>query len=387
MARRPDLLEWYRWYPEAALASARIGVMSCEEEGAYRRLLDHQWLHGSLPSENSDLARLARLSPQKMRRAWRNLAPCFDEVAPGRIANARLEVIRAEQVALINARRDAGRDGANSRWQRDGKAIGLPVRPQCDGNGVKDWDQDRKIGSEGSGSASTDRSKPRARATEPDSSDLPPPESEDPTPPECRPDEDGPLMDPRADVMRLLRRVRLDRTGSPLLDADARALSATVAELFAAGQAHLLPDAFEEFHADAHWSSKGWPVRAFVAQLSTFLALAHKAAVLRKVRDARHAKLDAASAALDARPTPPAGIESTTWRSSLGHLHATLGGKAYRDWIADLVPLAEDNASLTIWCPNALHAAWVRKHYAANIAGITGKSVRFVDAVTAEATT
>ena len=41
----------YLWYPKDYLADANTVLMSLEEEGAYRRLLDYCWLEGSIPGD------------------------------------------------------------------------------------------------------------------------------------------------------------------------------------------------------------------------------------------------------------------------------------------------------------------------------------------------
>ena len=48
----------YQWYPKDALTSQRLGEMTLEEEGAYRRALDSCWLAGSLPNDPVRLARI-----------------------------------------------------------------------------------------------------------------------------------------------------------------------------------------------------------------------------------------------------------------------------------------------------------------------------------------
>jgi uncharacterized protein YdaU (DUF1376 family) len=45
----------YQWYPKDAISSARVAVLSLEEEGAYRRALDFCWLTGSLPADTDML--------------------------------------------------------------------------------------------------------------------------------------------------------------------------------------------------------------------------------------------------------------------------------------------------------------------------------------------
>jgi uncharacterized protein YdaU (DUF1376 family) len=48
----------YQWYPKDVISSARVAVLTLEEEGAYRRALDFCWLTGSLPADAKMLARI-----------------------------------------------------------------------------------------------------------------------------------------------------------------------------------------------------------------------------------------------------------------------------------------------------------------------------------------
>lgn len=48
----------FQWYSKDILSSARVAMMTLEEEGAYRRALDFCWLNGSLPRDPEKLARL-----------------------------------------------------------------------------------------------------------------------------------------------------------------------------------------------------------------------------------------------------------------------------------------------------------------------------------------
>ena len=79
-------------------ADEPVILMSLEEEGAYRRLLDHQWSHGSIPDDMKQLAAICKgASVARMKSIWAAVSPCFmpaDE--PGRLVNQRLERVRQE---------------------------------------------------------------------------------------------------------------------------------------------------------------------------------------------------------------------------------------------------------------------------------------------------
>jgi len=46
----------FQWYPKDIITSARVAVMTLEEEGAYRRALDFCWLNKFLPADTKKLA-------------------------------------------------------------------------------------------------------------------------------------------------------------------------------------------------------------------------------------------------------------------------------------------------------------------------------------------
>jgi uncharacterized protein YdaU (DUF1376 family) len=48
----------FQWYSKDILSSARVAMMTLEEEGAYRRALDFCWLNGSLPRDPEKLAKV-----------------------------------------------------------------------------------------------------------------------------------------------------------------------------------------------------------------------------------------------------------------------------------------------------------------------------------------
>lgn len=113
----------YPWYPRDYNNDEPVQLMTLEAEGAYHRLLDHQWFHRSIPAGIPDLARVCKnVSPNKMRKLWREIAPCFVAV-PGdttRLYNRKLERIRAEKEAYRLQQSESGRLGARRRWEKYG---------------------------------------------------------------------------------------------------------------------------------------------------------------------------------------------------------------------------------------------------------------------------
>ncbi len=109
----------YQWYPRDFEADEPVKLMTLEAEGAYRRLLDHQWLHGSIPSEIREIAQLCKNTPvARMKRLWLAIAPCFRSVDGDetRLQNAKLERIRAESEEYRKKQSAKGKAGAQARW-------------------------------------------------------------------------------------------------------------------------------------------------------------------------------------------------------------------------------------------------------------------------------
>jgi uncharacterized protein YdaU (DUF1376 family) len=139
---RPNKAPAYQWYPRDFAGDEPVQLMSLEEEGAYRRLLDHQWLHGSIPADTQPLARICKNVPvARMRKIWRAVAPCFVEAEPGRLQNRRLERVRAESREYRERQSAAGRRGAEARWgpkQPGGPGDSDPMAPLLAGDRRED---------------------------------------------------------------------------------------------------------------------------------------------------------------------------------------------------------------------------------------------------------
>lgn len=105
------------WYPRDFQSDARVRVMTLEQQGAYRALLDFSWMDGPLPNDHAYLAKLLGISRRAFTaRVWPRVAPCFTEEG-STLVNPRLE---RERQRAINARKRAstkGRLGAEKRWR------------------------------------------------------------------------------------------------------------------------------------------------------------------------------------------------------------------------------------------------------------------------------
>lgn len=110
-----------------------VMLMTCEQEGAYFRLLRVHWREGSIPASLDDVAALIRVQSSRLRSAiWPRVGRCFtpDGAPDGRLINPRM----ARDLATLGAFREdcarRGKRGAEARW-RDGSAMAQP----SNGNG------------------------------------------------------------------------------------------------------------------------------------------------------------------------------------------------------------------------------------------------------------
>jgi hypothetical protein len=102
----------YQWYPKDYDTDEAVKLMTYEQEGIYRRLLDHQALHGSIPANPSQIAMLVPKVPlRRFLHLWDGIAVKFTEVG-GRLVNRKLERVKANTAAYKAAKAAAGRASA-----------------------------------------------------------------------------------------------------------------------------------------------------------------------------------------------------------------------------------------------------------------------------------
>ncbi len=118
----------FQWYPKDYLTDVNVEMMTLTEEGAYRRLMDYEWLSESLPNDHEKLARLCRVSLEQFEEMWPAIAPCF-KITPEKITHSRLAKERRKQKSFKKTKSDAGKRGAKARWGKDknGSAINSPM--------------------------------------------------------------------------------------------------------------------------------------------------------------------------------------------------------------------------------------------------------------------
>src|SRR3954447_2406595 len=88
----------FQWYPRDHIADPLVAVMTLEQEGAYRRLLDMCWLEGGLPAEMAVLWQVAK-APNRAR-FEEDIWPVVQQkfyLRDGRFQHKRLDQERKKQ--------------------------------------------------------------------------------------------------------------------------------------------------------------------------------------------------------------------------------------------------------------------------------------------------
>jgi uncharacterized protein YdaU (DUF1376 family) len=106
-------------------------LLSCEQVGAYMRLLCHQWEQGSLPKDENLLAKLAQTSAENIQ----GILHKFQDAPGGKIKNRKLEEVRKSLNAYRKSRSDNGKKGGRPKKHMvsmcfpDAKAYEKPPTP------------------------------------------------------------------------------------------------------------------------------------------------------------------------------------------------------------------------------------------------------------------
>lgn len=89
--------------------------MTYEQEGVYRRLLDHQWMEGSIPADPQVLASLLpKMSRDRFLEIWPLVSGKFRPRGSDRLVNDRLEVQRKIRDRYIKTQKA----NVDARWEK-----------------------------------------------------------------------------------------------------------------------------------------------------------------------------------------------------------------------------------------------------------------------------
>lgn len=110
-----DKLLWYPWHPADFLAET-VG-WTLYEQGAYRALLDYQWLNGSIPADPKKIRKLlGGMRSRVWNQFWPKIGHRMAKIGKNELANERLEKIREHALRVIGVRSKIGHLGAIKRW-------------------------------------------------------------------------------------------------------------------------------------------------------------------------------------------------------------------------------------------------------------------------------
>jgi uncharacterized protein YdaU (DUF1376 family) len=105
---------WFPFYAADWLADEDVDLMPLEAQGAYVRLMCHQWREGSIPADAASLARLLKVHHKTFSAIWAKLEPKFPLTETGqRRLNTRLKNVQDQQA--LKSRRQA--NNADKRWK------------------------------------------------------------------------------------------------------------------------------------------------------------------------------------------------------------------------------------------------------------------------------
>jgi len=133
-------------YPKDFLSDKNVVLMTTEEIGAYFLLLCYSWQSvppGSLPFDDTVLARISRLSPDRWNACRPALLACFSESKDGTMLyQKRLQKEYRKLTEKRSRRSEAGQKAAEERWDQDweqerAKLECERIRLLCDSHAIK----------------------------------------------------------------------------------------------------------------------------------------------------------------------------------------------------------------------------------------------------------
>jgi uncharacterized protein YdaU (DUF1376 family) len=122
---REERPPYFPFYPNDFACDGVVEAMTTEEVGAYILLLCKAWREepvGSIPSTDGVLARWARLTPDRWEACKPAVLRAFTLRADSRLYQKRLEQEWQKLRGFARKKSQAGKAGANARWNRVRKA-------------------------------------------------------------------------------------------------------------------------------------------------------------------------------------------------------------------------------------------------------------------------
>lgn len=123
-------------YYESFIADHRVQLMTTEQVGAYVFLMFAAWQEkppASLPDDAAKLAGWSKLSLPRWLKVGPQILECW-RLEDGRWYHDRLADEHAKSIFKMEKAANAGKKGADARWQTHADAIATASQPQCDRN-------------------------------------------------------------------------------------------------------------------------------------------------------------------------------------------------------------------------------------------------------------
>ena len=125
-------MPWFKMYAAELLSDERFQGWTLEERGAWITLVCMAWREGSIPVEESALAKLLHIDPMRMRDIWSGIGDRFTSHPkhPGRLTSRRLEHERTQSMTQATKRIAKAKNAAKSRWDKR-KRVNAPSNAQA----------------------------------------------------------------------------------------------------------------------------------------------------------------------------------------------------------------------------------------------------------------
>jgi uncharacterized protein YdaU (DUF1376 family) len=108
-------LAYFKCYPADFLSDPPVMAMNHEELGLYWHCLLISWRNEGIPADRERLARMLRISLNRLEKLWPALAELWVDGPEGKLVNPRQERERAEAAESHARRVAAGRKGGKAR--------------------------------------------------------------------------------------------------------------------------------------------------------------------------------------------------------------------------------------------------------------------------------
>lgn len=108
----------YPWYFRDWRASNQRALMTLEERGLYREILDLCYQEGSLPNDEDEIRMLASSSEKEFKRSWPKVRATLFDTGKGRLTHPRVAEILPDLVRLRESRQKSAMNAVRKRWER-----------------------------------------------------------------------------------------------------------------------------------------------------------------------------------------------------------------------------------------------------------------------------